>query len=651
MKSQRLFVKALTPIASIVLLLVGVILLRAQFWCVGTIAILLTLAGFIYSIRLLESSPLSPEEMDVLRPMLPSVLVWLLVLCLSLVAVLYVADNFKSAQTDRIAALAFISSVFLGLLAVWWRLLTKSRDRLIEKINANRLEVGILLVVLLLALLLRTIDLPSHPYPWSGDEASIGIEGVRILNGEVTNFFDTGWSSQPNWSFVPTALMEIIFGKSIIAIRMVSALAGTLAVLFVYLAGREMFNPTVGLMAGTFLATLPYHIHFSRVGVDNIVDSLFSSLMFWLIVRGINKDDPRYYYNAGVVAGLSIYTYAGTRLVLILAMVIFLLLTIRQKSYLAAHWKHILSFAAGTAISAAPQAAFFARHADVFMGRFGQEGIFLNGWLAAQVALSGKSMPEILFNQFARTILVFIASAAPGNFFNSPQPYLTVIGSILFLVGIAYALAYLLEPRYFILLLWFWAVILFGGILTLNPPANTRLLMTTPALALFIALGAYKLLEYLQRFNILQPRWFVPILTVLTFVIAYQGIHYYMFDYRSHMYFQDANGEFALEAGKMVSALGNEFQVFILGEPRIFSGFPTLVFLTPDNFRSDLGANNIDRFELPAGQKAAFFAIPENLVLLAEITQKYPGGEDGIVYRKPHPNEILFEYYILSRSD
>ncbi|MGE5642426.1 MAG: ArnT family glycosyltransferase [Byssovorax cruenta] len=651
MKPRRLLIKALAPIASIVLLLVGVILLRAQLWSLGTITVLLALVGFIYSIRLLESLPLVSEEMDVLRPMLPSLLVWLLVLCLSLVAVLYVADNFKSAQTDHVAALAFLGSVILGLLAVWWPLSTKRSSRLVEKIKANRLEVGILLVVLLLALLLRTIDLSSHPYPWSGDEASIGMEAIRMLNGEVSNLFDTGWSSQPNWSFVPTALMEILFGKSIIAIRMVSALVGTLAVLFVYLAGRELFNPMVGLMAGSFLATLPYHVHFSRVGVHNIVDSLFSSLMFWLIARGIKKDDARYYYTAGAVAGLSIYTYAGTRLVLILAGVTFLFLMVRQRKYLPTHWRHLLWFAAGAAISAAPQAAFFARHPDIFMGRFGQEGIFLNGWLAGQVALTGKSALEILFNQFARTALVFIASAAPGNFFNSPQPYLTVIGSILFLAGMAYAIAYVLEPRYFILLLWFWAVILFGGILTLNPPANTRLLMTTPVLSLFMALGAYKLFEYLQRLNILQPRWFTPVLAVLTFVIAYQGIHDYMFDYRTHMYFQDANGEFALEAGKMVNALGNDFQVFILGEPRIFSGFPTLVFLTPNNPRSDLGVNNIATFQLPARQKAVFFAIPENLVMLAEITQKYPGGDDGIVYRKPNPNEILFEYYILSPAD
>ena len=646
---KRLLVKALAPVVSIVFLLAGVILLRAQIWAAGAICLLLALAGLIYSMRLLETLPFTSEEMDTLRPWVPRFVVWLLVISLMMVAVLYVADNIKSAETDRVAAISFVLSVIIGLFAVWGSSWTSRESSVIDRIRANRLEAGLVLAILVLAFVLRTLYLSFHPYPWSGDEASIGIEASRILRGEITNFFETGWSSQPNWSFLPTAVMEVIYGKTITAVRMASVLAGTLAVLFTYLIGREMFNPGVGLMAGTVLATLPYHLHFSRVGVANVVDSFVSAFMFWLLYRGIRKDEARYYYAAGMVAGLSIYTYAGTRLVLILAFVTFLFLTIRQKRYLATHWKHLLAFAAAAAISAAPQLAFFARHPDIFMGRFGQEGIFLNGWLANQVAQTGRSEFGILFTQFTRTTMVFIASAAPGNFFNSPQPYLTVLGSILFLLGMAYSLAYVLETRYFILMIWFWAVIFFGGILTLNPPANTRLLMTTPVLSLFVALGASKILEYLQRFHILPPRLFSPLLAIFALVIAYQGTRYYMVDYRTHMYFQDANGEFAMEVGRMASKLGDDAPLYVLGEPRIFSGFPTLTFLAPNNPRLDLGAASLPTFVLEPGQKAAFFAIPENMVLLAQISQQHPGGEDGIVFRKPYPNEILFEYYILSK--
>ncbi|HEX5809765.1 MAG TPA: glycosyltransferase family 39 protein [Anaerolineales bacterium] len=648
MSLPRLFIKATLPLASIFLILVGIMQLRAQIWTLGAICLILALIGFILSMRLLEQSPFTNEEIETLHPfVIPSVL-WTIVFSLLSISVFYVADNFKSADTDRVAAITWVVSVILGLVIVWWKWKPmEGTSSLLGQIRTNRIELVCLLLVLLLALAVRTLDLTNHPYPWSGDEASIGTEGMRILDGEVTNFFETGWSSQPNWSFVPTAITEAIFGRSILAVRLPSALAGVLAVLFVYLTGRELFNPTVGLAAGAFLATLPYNIHFSRVGVHNVVDSLMSALVFWLLARAIRTSDTRDYYSAGIAAGLCIYSYAGTRLALILAGFVLLFVIVRQRGYLRSHWRQLLAFAIAVVISVAPLALFFARHPDIFIGRLGQEGILFNGWLAQQATLTGKSVWEILYNQFTRTVMVFIASPAPGNFFNSPQPYLTLLGSILFVLGMGYSLAYFLEPRYFTLLVWFWAVILFGGILTLNPPANTRMLMTAPVVALLMALGASKILEYLQRFRILPGRLVIPVLVVIVLSITYQNAKFYMVDYRKGAYFADANGEYAMELGLMAKQRGADLDIFVLGAPRIFSGFPTLAFLAPENPRSDLAAENIETLELPAGREVGFFAIPENRPQLEQIAQKFPGGESGLVYRRTVPNEVLFEYYIL----
>lgn len=648
MNSTRLFIKAVTPVASVILILAGIIQLRAQFWIAGTICTILAMLGFILSMRLLEKEPFTAEEMEKLRPATRPGIVWIVAISLLILSVLYVVDNFKSAETDRIAAMAWISSFVLGLLVTWLMGTPSERDgTVIDKIRANQTEILFLSLILVMALALRTVSLSAHPYPWSGDEASISGEAIRILQGEVTNFFETGWSIQPNWSFLPTAVSEVIFGHTILAVRMPSVIAGTLAVLFTYLAARELFNPAIGLMAGAFLATLPYQVHFSRIGVYNVVDSLISALIFWLIAKGYKTDDWRYYYTAGAMAGLCIYTYAGTRLALILAVLTLVFLVIRQRGFLRSHWQHLASFLIGGLVSAAPMAAYFVRHPDLLVGRLGQEGILFNGWLTQQAAQTGKSVLEILFNQFTRTIMVFIASAAPGNFFNSPNPYLTVLGSILFLLGMGYALAYLLEPRHFIVLIWFWAVILFGGILTLNPPANTRMLMTSPVVAICMALGTYKILEYLQKFRAIPERTVALIFLAVVLIISYQNIDFYMVEYKNNMYFQDANGEYAMEISLMAKDQGKDFQIFLLGAPRVYSVFPTFAFIAPDNPRTDLFAEHIPTLELTPGQKVGFFAIPENRSLLAEISQKFPGGESGLVYRKPRPEEILFEYYIL----
>lgn len=652
MKVQGTFIKAIIPIISIVLALAGLIQLRGGNWIAGAVCITLAITSFVISIQLLEKRPITPEELETQDPTLATKVMWVIVIGLVTVSVLYVADNLKSVETDRIAVTAWAGAVVLGLILTWGstiRLLFADKFSLLkDQIRVRRGEFIALILVLVGAFLLRTISLSAHPYPWSGDEASIGIEARRILNGEVTNFFDTGWSSQPNWSFVPAVITEVIFGQNILAIRLTSALAGTLAVLFVYLTARVLFNPTIGLIAGAFLATLPYHVHFSRLGVHNILDSLISAMIFWLIAKAIKDEDPRFYYTAGVVGGLSIYTYAGTRLALILGVITILFVIIRQRGYLFSHWKQLLLFAFGLILSIAPQAAFFAQHPNIFLGRLGQEGILFNGWLARRALETGQSQLDILIDQFARTTMVFIASPAPGNFFNSPEPYLTIIGSTLFLFGMAYALVHAFETRYFILLVWFWAVVLFGGVLTLNPPANTRMLMTSPPVAIYMALGTFKVIEYLGQFRIVRERATNLAFLAVVFVISYQNINFYMGEYRQNMYFENANGELAMEAALMANELGEIHTFYLLGSPRIFSVFPTLPFLIPQSSRLDLTAEGIATLTLPPDRGVAFFAIPENSLLIEEVSQKFPGGQRGLIYRKPRPNEILFEYYILS---
>ncbi|MGE5249489.1 MAG: ArnT family glycosyltransferase [Bacteroidota bacterium] len=650
MKPLGVYFRAAAPVASVLLILAGVIQLRAEFWTSGAVCLLLGMAGIVYGLRLMDKSPFTPEEIETLRPFVLPALGWLVVTVLVMVSVLNVADNFLSPQTDRVAAAAWVAAVVLGLALTWRGRPAAGRAReLIAKLRERRLELLALVLVLGLALALRTVGLSSHPYPWSGDEASIGSEAARIIQGKVTNLFDTGWSSQPNWSFVPTVITETLLGNNILAIRLASALIGTLAVLFVYLAARELFNPAVGLMAAAFLAALPYHLHFSRIGVYNVVDSLMSSAVFWLLAKAIRTNDHRYYYTAGAVAGLCIYTYVGTRLVLLLGLATVFFLVIRERGFLLSHRRHLIAFLGGSAVSVAPQAAFFARHPDIFMGRFGQEGILLNGWLAAQAAQTGKSVFEVLFNQLTRTVLVFISSPALGNFFNSPRPYLTVLGSLLFLAGMAYSLAGIREVRHFILILWFGSVILFGGILTLNPPANTRMLMTTPVVAIFMGLGTYTLLEYLQKIRLVRGRLFAATILIVVGVVTWQNVYYYMVEYPAKYYFQDPNGEYGMEVGLMTRQLGDGFQIYVLGEPRVFSSFPTLSYLAPrDNF-IDLGVAGLASFQLSPAQKAAFFAIPENQAMLAQIRQRFPGGQGGLVFRKSKPGEVLFEYYVLKR--
>lgn len=645
------FVRAAEPAFAIALTGVGIALLRGQIWLGGGVFLILGLASMAFSQYRLQKAPLTAGELKELQPILPSTILWITAFGLVLISTVFVADNIVNSETNRAAAILWICGMVCAALAVAIPEIRKhkndARKSLFERIRNHQRELIIATGILGLALLVRTIDLSMHPYPWSGDESSIGVEAGRILNGEITNFFDSGWSSQSNWSFVPTAAAEILFGQNILAVRLVSALEGVLAVLFTYLFGRTLFGPEIGLLAGVFLASLPYNVHFSRIGVNNIVDSLASALLFWLIAKSIKTEDLRFYFGAGLLAGLSIYTYAGTRLVAILGGCALLYVIVRQRKFLKAHVKHLLTFGAAAVLSAAPQAAYFARHQDIFLGRFGQEGIFLNGWLSHQIITTDRSAVAIIWEQFSRVTTTFIATPAQGGFMNSPNPYLSFLTSVLLLAGMGYAIANVGKIESFIILLWFWVPIILGGVLT-TPPENTRLLMTTPAVSLLIAIGLCQSVKYLEKTQVLPGRITLWVVFGIVCVTTFQNIRFYMFEYQSNYYFEDANGEFAMETALMARELGPDYHIFDLGSPRIFTGFPTIPFVDPKNPRTDLDSASVAALQIKPGEKAVFFAIPDNARLLTEIQQKYPGGRSGNVYRKPNPAEILFEYYILT---
>jgi hypothetical protein len=113
------------------------------------------------------------------------------------------------------------------------------------------------------------------------------------------------------------------------------------------------------------------------------------------------------------------------------------------------------------------------------------------------------------------------------------------------------------------------------------------------------------------------------------------------------MYFQDANGEYAMEVGLMARHLGPDVHVFVLGGPRVFADFPTLPFVAPEIPRRDVSPAQAPALQLPPSLRAGLFATPENRPLLAEIRARHPGGRGGLFYRRTKPDEVLFEYYVV----
>jgi 4-amino-4-deoxy-L-arabinose transferase-like glycosyltransferase len=573
---------------------------------------------------------------------------WFTSLMLLFLAVQGVRAENPTPALNRCVAITWLLSVaafgYSVLRSVGWR--PPRLAALAAGLRAHRLEVLAAVGIGLAALALRTYQLTDHPYAFINDEGSVGLEAVDIWHGWGVNLFTAGWSGYPRWAFVPTAISVGLFGNTPFAVRIVSALAGALTVVFLYLMGREAFGPAVGLLAAGFLAALPVHVHFSRLGVGNVVDGLFGAVVLWLTVRAIRRDRVSSYLWAGLAAGLTIYVYLGSRLVLGLAVGLLAYQSLRQRGYFSAHLVHLLVFAGAAVVVAAPMAVYFAHAPDTFMARVNSEAIFRNNWIADQMA-TGKTFTEVLLDQFAKSSLVYITQPAAGGFFSSPVPLLSGVGAIFALIGMGVAFWRSRQPFYLVTWVWFWSVVIFGGVLTINAPASERLVGSLPPLALFVAFGLTEAVGLARRFVVLPARWGLALCAGAVALTGLQGVSFYFGQYRRVGYFNDGSNELILESLQYALREAPNDRMFMITAPFVKADFPNFNYLAPDIEKQDLDEVTPDTLAaLPHDRGALFIALPEHRDDLETVAQYAPGGKWLEVPRKYRDGLLYLAYQV-----
>ncbi len=195
---------------------------------------------------------------------------------------------------------------------------------------------GWLGVILMLAAGLRMVGLDRVPPGLSADEASNAYDGYCLLKtgqdrwGErwpvvLRAFGDADY--RPAMMAYLTVPFQVAMGPRgvVTAARLPTALVGVTAVLCVYLLGRAAFGERVGLLAALLLALCPWHIVLSRLAHESGLTPLFPPLILVLLAWGgmpldgtTSRGGVRWagMVLAGVVVGLSVYTYATAKLLI-----------------------------------------------------------------------------------------------------------------------------------------------------------------------------------------------------------------------------------------------------------------------------------------------------------------------------------------------
>ncbi len=180
--------------------------------------------------------------------------------------------------------------------------------------------------------------------------------------------------------FYLVARVWYLFGTSEVWARSLSALAGVLTVLFVYLAAREMFSRRAGLWAAAFTAASPLLVWYSRVNSYYSFLVMVTTLSMWLLIRASLRGGWANWAAYTLAATAMLFTYFFGIVLVGAGWVLYLLLK-RQDNKFTAPW--LVSQAA--LICAAGATFLLSRGAAAESGRLhvsgsGASGMATTGW-------------------------------------------------------------------------------------------------------------------------------------------------------------------------------------------------------------------------------------------------------------------------------
>jgi 4-amino-4-deoxy-L-arabinose transferase-like glycosyltransferase len=541
-------------------------------------------------------------------------------------------------------------AIFGVLKEVHWQ--PASIETIQRWLKTHRVELLVITLIIVAAFLIRILDIELYPYSFNNDEGNVGSSAICILQGGCKNFFVLDWAAQPELAYLAYAISIGIFGKTALAVRLVSVLTGTLSVLATYLLAKETFGKKIAWLAAVLLTTLPIHIHFSRMGVDNIIDSLTTPLMLWLLLRGARRSSRISFLAAGILAGLCMYTYPGSLLAPAFGIGALGLFALRTRGFLRAQAGNFVIFILAATLIVMPILGYYSAHSDSFMARMKRDGIFQNGNLEKAMQKTGKDAAETMLLQFTKSSLVYIVTNAPFNFFNSPKAYLPPFEAVIFMLGLAYMLWRIKDPRFLILFIWFWTVVILGSALTTSPPANQRLLMSMPALVIIISVALSKILDAFARLGSPIARCTPAVLLAAIIFIGYSNLTFYFRDYRMGHYYEDPKDELTYETRIYTMPLHNQGRVLLIGDPKTpYISFKSFDYFAPDVEKTSVNDINYQMlFGLSYSKDVLFIALPGYKADLQFIAQAIPGGEWHQVNRRYQPASILFYSYKLTKE-
>ena len=434
----------------------------------------------------------------------------------------------------------------------------------------------------------RLTNLASLPAVFSGDEGNQVLDGRDwLLSPRPSDAFGTGWIGTIRLGMIPAGAATFVSESPIGGPRLPYAVAGTLSVAAAGLAAAAAAGPTAAVGCLALLALAPHHVHFSRLASVQILDSLFGALALGLLLLLRRCGSPRVAAFAGVAAGLSLYGYAGGRVIPVLFLAAMAWAGLTRRWTLRHRAWIVLALLAGFAVAAGPNLRFATNHFPDWNARFNQVSVFQDGWLKNEIRIYG-SLGGVAGKQLKAGTLGLLYGHDTTAWF-SGYPMLgppVLVGAALAGFGWLVGRRRGFEATLLGLLV---AGNFAGVVLTSNVPAPQRFSSLLPALAILGGVAFAGFLKFLPESRPGATPWRAAIGTLAAGALLVTGIRGYPLHGDPYVGYGGVHAALAQGAGALlVEPRFRGRPVYLHGRLHVDSSFPTFrYFLSGTRFIDD----------------------------------------------------------------
>jgi hypothetical protein len=543
---------------------------------------------------------------------------------------------------------------------------TRSGQRLARTwLRVDGWEVVLVLLLLVGAFMARAWRIDAIPWTLSGDEGNFGRWAREVLDGRVVNMFVTGHLSMPNmYIFWQAAWLKLV-GDNMVGLRLPWALVGTLSILGAYLLVRRLFSRGLALLVALLLAGYHYHLHYSRLGLNNIADPFFVVWALYFLVVGWQGNKRWAWAFSGVLAGLAFFFYTGGRQVPVILVGVVTWAALTERDFLTRSRAGLVALVIGFVVAVGPMALFAVQHPDDFNARVNQIGVIQSGWLDREATLLGQSKLYVLAEQFRKVFFAFNFYKDRTDFYKPSIPLMDFASAVLFLLGLVLCVARLVQRphddtqaseesayekpvwRYSVFVIWFFVAIITGGVLTESAPSSQRILSSAVPAIFFVATALWELTLVLAGLLNLPAVGHRVLVGMLAIVLTAVGLRFYFGEYQRSWVYGSFNGEVATRIGYYLRDLGSDWQEYFFGAPRMYADFGSTSFIAKGVGLHDVGSplTGPPSF-VDSSRRAVFVFLPERASELAVVQRAYPNGVLEEVHRIGEPDgPLLFLAY------